>query len=58
MPFRDLRNRVDERNRDLYEAASAADATACSKATVWQVPDFPDRQGLRKDLSCATMKPS
>ena len=42
----------------LHEAASAADAFACSKETIWEVPDFPDRRGLRKDRSCATMKPS
>jgi hypothetical protein len=41
----------------LHEAASAADAFACSKETIWEVPDFPDRRGLRKDRSCATMKP-
>ena len=38
-----------------HEAASAADAFACSKETIWQVPDFPDRRGLRKDRFCATM---
>jgi protein involved in temperature-dependent protein secretion len=37
----------------LHEAASAADAFACSKETIWEVPDFPDRRGLRKDRSCA-----
>ena len=41
----------------LNEAASAADAFACSKETIWEVPDFPDRRGLRKDRSCGTMKP-
>jgi hypothetical protein len=41
----------------LHEAASAADAFACSKETIWEVPDFPDRRGLRKDRSGATMKP-
>ena len=37
-----------------HEAASAADAFACSKETIWEVPDFSDRRGLRKDRSCAT----
>ena len=30
------------------EAASAADAFACSRATVWEVPDFPDRRRLEE----------
>jgi copper homeostasis protein len=42
----------------LHEAASAADAFACSTETIWEVPDLPDRRGLRKDRYCATMKPS
>ena len=46
------------REARLHEAARAADAFACSKETIWEVPDFPDRRGLRKDRPCATMKPS
>ena len=50
--------RTDFPEARLHEAASAADVFACSKETIWEVPDFRDRRGLRKDRSCATMKPS
>jgi hypothetical protein len=45
---------------DLNEAASAADASACSNETSLQVQDSPHQGSLRlwNDRSCATITPS